>query len=143
MMGSQDPQPSLYFVVHLDERVPEGHPLRQQCTRAKVGRSGGGRSVKRHDKQAVIDRARKQAASPAARRDRRRRQHLVERSFADASDNHGLKRSRWRRLWRQRIQDLMIARRCRTCGSCGATAEAQRRSPRRTRPQRRGPVRRR
>lgn len=84
--------------------VCDACPLRQQCTRSKTGRS-----VKRHDHQEVIDRARKQAASPAGKRDRRRRMHLMERSFADASDNHGLKRSRWRRLWRQRIQDLVIA----------------------------------
>ena len=56
-----------------------------------------------------IDRARAQARSPAARRDRRRRMHLMEGSFADAAENHGLKRSRWRRLWRQRIQDTLIA----------------------------------
>jgi transposase len=79
-------------------------PLREQCTRSQSGRS-----VKRHDNHDVVERARRQSRSPAARRDRRRRMHLMERSFADASDNHGLKRSRWRRLWRQRIQDLMIA----------------------------------
>jgi len=84
--------------------VCDACPLRPQCTRSKTGRS-----VKRHDQQDVIDRARKQAASPAGKRDRRRRMHLMERSFADASDNHGLKRSRWRGLWRQRIQDLVIA----------------------------------
>jgi hypothetical protein len=79
-------------------------PLREQCTRSQSGRS-----VKRHDNHEVVERARRQSASPAARKDRRRRMHLMERSFADASDNHGLKRSRWRRLWRQRIQDLLIA----------------------------------
>ena len=44
-----------------------------------------------------------------AQRDRRRRQHLAERSFADAANNHGFKRARWRRLWRVQIQDWMIA----------------------------------
>jgi len=33
----------------------------------------------------------------------------MERSFADAANNHGFKRSRWRGLWRQRIQDYLIA----------------------------------
>jgi hypothetical protein len=33
----------------------------------------------------------------------------VEQSFADAANNHGFKRSRWRRLWRQQIQDYLIA----------------------------------
>src|SRR5213075_1439693 len=45
----------------------------------------------------------------AARRDRKRRHHLMERSFADATNNHHFKRARWRRLWRQQIQDYLIA----------------------------------
>jgi hypothetical protein len=47
--------------------------------------------------------------SKAAQRDFKRRQHLMERSFANAANCHGLKRSRWRGLWRQAIQDLIIA----------------------------------
>jgi transposase len=78
--------------------------LRVQCTR-----SHHGRTVQRHEKQALLNVARTQAHSAAARRDRRRRQHLVERSFADAANNHHFKRARWRRLWRQQIQDYLIA----------------------------------
>ena len=44
-----------------------------------------------------------------AKRDRVRRKHLMEGSFAQGANNHHLKRSRWRRLWRQRIQDWLIA----------------------------------
>ena len=33
----------------------------------------------------------------------------MERSFADAANNHGFKHARWRRLWRQQIQDWLIA----------------------------------
>ena len=33
----------------------------------------------------------------------------MEGSFADAANNHGFKRARWRRLWRQQIQDYLIA----------------------------------
>jgi hypothetical protein len=33
----------------------------------------------------------------------------MERSFADATNCHGFKRARWRGLWRQAIQDLLIA----------------------------------
>jgi hypothetical protein len=33
----------------------------------------------------------------------------MEGSFGDATVHHGFKRSRWRRLWRQRIQDFLIA----------------------------------
>lgn len=79
-------------------------PLREQCTRAKSGRS-----VLRHLQHEVLEKARRQSASAAARKDRRRRQHLMEGSFADAANNHGLKRARWRRLWRQQIQSSLIA----------------------------------
>jgi len=78
--------------------------LRPQCTR-----SSHGRTVQRHEKQAVLDVARAQAHSAAARRNRKRRQHLVECSFADAANNHHFKRARWRRLWRQQTQDYLIA----------------------------------
>ena len=33
----------------------------------------------------------------------------MEGSFAQAANEHGFKRSRWRRLWRQQIQDWLIA----------------------------------
>jgi hypothetical protein len=78
--------------------------LRAQCTRAKAGRS-----LRRHQAHELVQRARAQSHSAAARRDRLRRQYLMEGSFADAANNHGFKRARWRRLWRQTIQDLLIA----------------------------------
>jgi transposase len=79
--------------------------LRSQCTRA----TAYGRTIHRHEHQALLDRARHQAHSAAARRDRKRRQHLAEVSFADATNHHGFKRARWRRLWRVQIQDWLIA----------------------------------
>src|SRR5687767_12142655 len=33
----------------------------------------------------------------------------MEGSFADAANNHGFKRACWRGLWRQQIQDWLIA----------------------------------
>jgi transposase len=78
--------------------------LRAQCTRSKTGRT-----IRRHEKQELLDRAREQAHSAAARKDRQRRQHLMEGNFAEAANEHGFKRSRWRRLWRQKIQDYLIA----------------------------------
>jgi transposase len=89
---------------HLPKAVCSACALRAQCTRAK-----NGRTIHRHEEQELLDRARAQAHSAAARRDRRRRQHLAEGSFADAANNHGFKRARWRRLWRVRIQDWLIA----------------------------------
>jgi hypothetical protein len=85
-------------------RVCAACVLRAQCTR-----SHHGRTVQRHEKQALLDVARAQAHSRAAWRNRKRRQHLMERSFADAANNHHFKRARWRRLWRQQIQDYLIA----------------------------------
>ena len=78
--------------------------LRPQCTRSQRGRT-----LHRHQHQELLDQARRQSHSQAARQDRKRRQYLMERSFADAANNHGFKRARWRRLWRQQIQDWIIA----------------------------------
>jgi transposase len=89
----------------LPKEICAACPLRAQCTRA----TQTGRTLHRHEHQDLLDRARQQSHSAAGRRDRKRRQQLAEQSFADATNNHGFKRSRWRRLWRQQIQDFMIA----------------------------------
>jgi Na+-translocating ferredoxin:NAD+ oxidoreductase RnfC subunit len=81
-----------------------GCALRAQCTRSAYGRT-----VQRHEKQELLNVARAQANSLAAHRNRQRRWHLMEKSFADAANNHHFKRARWRRLWRQQIQDYLIA----------------------------------
>lgn len=78
--------------------------LRPKCTS-----SVNGRSVKRHEDHELVEAARAESKSADARRDRARRKHIAEGSFADAKNNHGFKRARWRRLWRQRIQDFLIA----------------------------------
>ena len=78
--------------------------MRAQCTRSKVARV-----ISRHEQAEVLAVCRAQAHSAAAQRDRQRRQYLVEGSFANAANNHGFKRARWRRLWRQQIQDYLIA----------------------------------
>lgn len=80
--------------------------MRSQCTQAQ---GGVARTIKRHYEQEAIDVAREQSHSRAAQRDRQRRKWLMEGSFGDAATHHGFKRARWRRLWRQRIQDLLIA----------------------------------
>ena len=88
----------------LPKRVCAACPLRSQCTRSKMGRT-----LHRHEQQEMLDQARQQSHSWQGRRDRKRRQQIIGQSFADAANNHGFKRSRWRRLWRQQIQDYMIA----------------------------------
>ena len=81
-----------------------GCPLRTRCTR-----STHGRRVQRLDRQVEVDWLRAQSANAKAKRDRRRRRHLMEGSFADAANCHGFKRARWRGLWRQRVQGHLIA----------------------------------
>lgn len=78
--------------------------LRAQCTQSKAGRS-----VTRPLFSELVEAGRSQTNSQAARDDRRRRKYLMEGSFADAANNHGFKRARWRGLWRQQIQDWLIA----------------------------------
>ena len=65
--------------------------------------------MRRHEDQKLLDRARRQANTKQAKLNRMRRQHLIERSFADASNLHGFKRARWRGLIKQSIQALLIA----------------------------------
>jgi transposase len=78
--------------------------LRAQCTQSE----SGGRTLKRHERQELLDRLRTQARSAAARRDIKIRQHFMEGSFAQAT-RFGLKRARWRGQWRVQIQDYLIA----------------------------------
>ena len=79
-------------------------PKRAQCTSAKAGRS-----LQRHVQAEIITRAQKEAYSPAGRYSRKRRKHVMEGSFADAANNHGSKRARWRGLARQQLQGWLIS----------------------------------
>jgi transposase len=79
-------------------------PLRAQCTQSQRGRS-----VRRHEQAEVVEAARQEAQSPAGRYSRRRRQHVMEGTFADAVNNHGAKKARWRGLGRQQVQGWLIA----------------------------------
>jgi len=78
--------------------------LRAQCTQSE----SGGRTLKRHERQELLDQLRAQARSATARRDIWIRQHFMEGSFAQAT-RFGLKRARWRGQWRVHIQDYLIA----------------------------------
>jgi hypothetical protein len=77
--------------------------LKKQCTKAKSGRS-----LKRHVNQDDLDSMLQQASSPKSKKDIRSRQHLMERTFAQAT-RYGFKRARWRRLWRVQIQEYLTA----------------------------------
>jgi transposase len=76
--------------------------LREQCTKNRSGRT-----IKRHLRQADLDRMREAARSAPARRDLQTRKHLMERSFA-RSKRYAFDRARWRGLWRMQIQDYLI-----------------------------------
>jgi transposase len=82
-------------------------PVRSQCT--KTAHPAHTRLITRPDGYELLAKGWSQAASPEAKRDRRRRMTLMEGSFGQASQNHNFKRARWRRLWRQSIQDHLIA----------------------------------
>jgi len=94
------------FQVFVSNRkVCQECTLRERCMKSKRAV----RTLKRHVAHDKIEQARRQSHSGWARRDRRRRQHLMEGSFADAANHHGFKRARWRGLRNQQIQDLLIA----------------------------------
>jgi transposase len=78
---------------------------REKCTRNK----NGARTIKRHVRQKELDRMREISMSGKTRRDLTTRKHLMEGSFADAANNHGFKRSRWRGLEKVTIQNYLIA----------------------------------
>lgn len=81
-----------------------GCRLKSRCTRAK-----GERIVSRHNDQEHIDWADGCLSKGERRRLMRRRKYLAEGSFADAANNHGYKKARWRGLTRVTIQNVMIA----------------------------------
>lgn len=82
-------------------------PLRSQCT--KTAHPAHTRLIVRPEGHELLLRGWAQADSREAKRDRRRRMTLIEGSFGQAAQNHHFKRSRYRRLWRQSIQDHLIA----------------------------------
>lgn len=107
-----------------DKKVCAHCPLRAECTQSKTGRS-----VARHEREADLEVALAFARLPEAQADRRRRRHLMEGSFAQSANLHHFKRSRWRRLWRQQIQDWIIAavqNIARLCGATGAQVAVRR-----------------
>jgi len=106
-----------------DKKVCASCRLRGECTRSKLGRS-----IARHWKESALEVALAFARLPEAQADRRRRRYLMEGSFAHAANCYHFKRSRWRRLWRQQIQDWIIAavqNIALLCGRTGADVRAK------------------
>jgi hypothetical protein len=65
--------------------------------------------ISRHDDEAVLDRVRTYQASESYHKARRKRSVWVKPLFAEAKDWQGLRRCRWRRLWRVNVQVLWTA----------------------------------
>lgn len=82
-------------------------PLKDKCYQSAS--PGYTRMVLRLEGHDLIEEGYAMGESKEAWLDRRRRMALIEGSFGQASQNHHFKRSRWRRLWRQSIQDYLIA----------------------------------
>lgn len=80
-------------------------PLRDQCTNDTYH----GRQLRRHPLQDEIDRADATFSREHRRRLLRGRKTVGEGSFADAANQHGYKRHRWRGLGRAMIQNQLIA----------------------------------
>lgn len=102
-LHQQKPEEETKIYLIENAALCQACPLRAQCTSAKAGRS-----LKRHMQAEIIARGQAQANSPAGRYSRKRRKHVMEGSFADAANNHGSKRARWRGLARQQIQSWLI-----------------------------------
>jgi len=77
--------------------------LKEQCTKSKAGRT-----VHRDNRQDELDVMREKSRSYASRQDIKLRQHFMEGSFGNSA-RYGYKRSRWRGLWRVKIQDYLVA----------------------------------
>lgn len=79
-------------------------PLQSQCTTSQTGRL-----LSRYDLQEYIDWADACGSRSWRRGMMRRRKIRAEGSFADAANNHGYKRARWRGLGKVTVQNLMVA----------------------------------
>ena len=92
-----------HFEYSLPAKVCNSCILKPQCTRSKHGRT-----VKRHVRQDDLDQMQLQSQSRQAKSDIKKRQHLMERSFAH-STRYGYQQARWRRLWRVKIQEYLTS----------------------------------
>jgi len=83
------------------KRICNACPFRDQCTKSKEGRT-----IRRHLRHDEILLMRERAQSPSSKKDLKKRQHLMERSFARGV-RLGFKRARYRGLERVHIQEYL------------------------------------
>jgi transposase len=91
------------FQYRCQAKICRACSLRDRCTDSKRGRT-----LRRHLRHEEIQLMRDKAQSCGSKKDIRKRQHFMERSFARAV-RYGFKRARWRRLWRVQIQEYLTA----------------------------------
>lgn len=87
----------------LPKKICAACPLAKQCSAAR------GRVIYRHEQQEAIEWADGRWSGRHRQRLMRRRMHVMEGSFGDATTHHGYKRSRWRGLPGMTEQNLLIA----------------------------------
>lgn len=105
---------------HAAKGVCAACPVRSLCTNARDGRR-----LTRNAGQEWIDWADGCYSREHRRRLCRRRMYRAEGSFADAANNHGYKRARWRGLTGMTIQNLLVA----TAQNLRKLLRARRRKP--------------
>ena len=91
------------FEYKAGKKICENCELKTQCTRSKSGRS-----IKRHIRQEALDKMYKNTNTRKSQEDIKLRQHLMERSFANAV-RFGFKKARWRLQWRVEIQEYLTS----------------------------------
>lgn len=91
------------YVYKAPAKVCAGCDLRSCCATQR------GRLIWRHQHQEAIEWADGLWSRQHRRRLMRRRLHVIEGSFADASNQHGFKRARWRGITEVTVQNLLIA----------------------------------
>ena len=91
------------YVYKAPAKVCNDCQLKNKCTRSRFGRT-----LKRHARQDELDVIVAKTKTRESKRDLKTRQHLSERSFANATQ-YSYKRARWRKIWRMEIQDFLIA----------------------------------
>lgn len=104
---SRRPNARGQVIYRASRRLCHACPQCQACFGGKIARKG--KSLCRIVGEEHIQWADSCLTKGQRRRLLKRRQSVIEGSFGDASQRHGLKRARWRGRWKVRIQNLLIA----------------------------------
>lgn len=78
--------------------------IKQQCTPR-----GSARTIRRHDFESEIEKIRKRMQTPYFKSKLRERMWKLEGLFSEAKYRHGLKRAKYRGMWKVQVQTYMTA----------------------------------